>query len=49
MEAIIRMSDVKDNAFEVSDLPPDNQLHMHVDSRNFRYCLERDNLWGKAE
>jgi hypothetical protein len=45
MEAIIRMSYLKSDTFQIADLPPDEQLEMHVDSENFRYCLETDPLW----
>jgi hypothetical protein len=42
MEAIIRMSCVEGmDRFELSHLPPDGQLDMHVDSRNLRHCLAR--------
>jgi hypothetical protein len=45
MEAIIRMSYLESSTFQISDLPPDDQMEMHVDSANFRYCLETDQLW----
>jgi hypothetical protein len=51
MEAIIRMSVLEgSDHFEISHLPPDNQLKMHVNSDNFNYCLERDveAIWWKA-
>ena len=42
MEAIIRMSSVQGrDRFELSHLPPDSQLDMHVDSDNLRQCLNR--------
>jgi hypothetical protein len=48
MEAIIRMSYLEGNTFQISDLPPDDQLEMHVDSDNFRHCLETDQLWVQS-
>jgi hypothetical protein len=45
MEAIIRMSYLEGNTFQIADLPPDDQLGMHVDSSNFRHCLETEKLW----
>jgi hypothetical protein len=50
MEAIIRMSSLEgSDSFELSHLPPDNQLNMHVESVNFRQCLERggQTLWDE--
>jgi hypothetical protein len=51
MEAILRMSYLEgSDRFEISHLPPDKQLGMHVDSGNFNYCLEQnvDLLWREA-
>jgi len=51
MEAIIRMSVLeKSERFEIAHLPPDNQLKMHLDAKNFSYCLEQDvdALWRHA-
>jgi hypothetical protein len=48
MEAIIRMSSLEGrDSFELSHLPPDNQLDMHVDRNNLRHCLKRgpQTLW----
>lgn len=50
MEAVIRMSSLEGrDSFDLSHLPPDNQLNMHVDCENFRYCLERggQTLWDE--
>ena len=51
MEAIIRMSFLEGgNRFEISHLPPNNQLKMHVDIDNFSDCLECDidAIWRRA-
>jgi hypothetical protein len=51
MEAIIRMSYLEGgDSLQIAHLPPDNQLGMHVDSKNFRYCLDNklDDLWEGA-
>lgn len=41
MEAIIRMSSLEGkDRFELSHLPPDSQLAMHVDSDNLGKCLD---------
>lgn len=51
MEAIIRMSILEDSdSFKIAHLPPDEQLSMHVDSKNFSYCLDHEveTLWRAA-
>jgi hypothetical protein len=51
MEAIVRMSYLEGgDSLEIAHLPPDNQLAMHVDSVNFRYCLDSnlDEVWKAA-
>lgn len=51
MESILRMSYLEGgNRFEISHLPPNKQLEMHVDTKNFDYCLGRniDKLWREA-
>jgi hypothetical protein len=51
MEAIIRMSVLEGrDRFEISHLPPNNQLKMHVDVDNFSDCLECDidAIWERA-
>jgi hypothetical protein len=51
MEAIIRMSYLENaESFEIAHLPPDDQLEMHVDGENFKYCLDNDvdALWIEA-
>ena len=37
------------DSFELSHLPPDNQLNMHVDCLNLRHCLERgaQTIWDE--
>ncbi|MDA9414073.1 hypothetical protein XH81_04230 [Bradyrhizobium sp. CCBAU 25360] len=47
MEAIIRMSSVEGkDRFELSHLPPNRQLDMHVDSENLRHCLDHaETIW----
>ena len=51
MEAIIRMSFLENaESFEIAHLPPDDQLRMHIDGDNFKYCLDNDidALWSEA-
>jgi hypothetical protein len=51
MEAIIRMSFLENaESFEIAHLPPDDQLRMHVEGDNFKYCLDNDvdALWSEA-
>jgi hypothetical protein len=52
MEAILRMSCLEgSDRFEISHLPPDNQLKMHVDVDNFSACLECDidAIWQRKQ
>lgn len=51
MESILRMSCLEGgDRFEISHLPPDRQLKMHVDVDNFNFCLQQDvdQLWSDA-
>ena len=38
-------------SFEIAHLPPDDQLRMHVEGDNFKYCLDNDvdALWSEAQ
>jgi hypothetical protein len=42
IEAILRMSGLGERTerFELASLPPDDQLGMHADAREFRDCLQ---------